>query len=233
MVDVVLEDLKHYWARAKVANETAKTQDRTQLTVAHNTHADHVRIRLLFIRFLAKISTVFQISTEQLDAIYDLLAKNSIVESDQDEFMLWCKRTCDKQTADNVMLNLEEVGKFFAKKMEDGDMQVAGLSEIGFELLQSYFISSNEQANKIKRLEEKKQTNNQRYVASAGVISYSFNNTKKKENTDVQFEVQVSPFELDHSDIAWKLALECNKPAVVPRAMDFLIRVYSCLNEEQ
>jgi hypothetical protein len=87
------------------------------------------------VRFIAQISTEFQISQTELDFIYSLMGKKVVFDSDPDLFLKWCKNTCDKQTSTNIMLDLEEVGKFFSKKMSDGDLELSNLSLIGFELL--------------------------------------------------------------------------------------------------
>jgi hypothetical protein len=83
------------------------------------------------------------------------MAKQPIFEADADNFLLWCKSTCDQQTQSNILLDLEAVGHFFTQKMADGDLEVESLSITGFDLLQSYFLSSNEQTNKIKRIEQR------------------------------------------------------------------------------
>lgn len=72
------------------------------------------------------------------------------------------------------------------------------------------------------------------YNLSSDTYSYSYGNSKKKkEETEVEFEVCVDPAELAHSQIAWNLALQTMKPTVVPKAVDFLIRLYSCFSTEQ
>ena len=72
------------------------------------------------------------------------------------------------------------------------------------------------------------------YNMSSDTYSYSYGNQqKKKEDSEVEFEVQVDPQELAHSQIAWNLALQTMKPQVVPKAVDFLIRLYSCFSQEQ
>jgi len=131
----------------------------------------------------------------------------------------------------NPLLDLEDVGRFFTKKMEDGDLEVASLSTTGFDLLSSYFLSSNEQAGTIRRVEEREAKGS--YPLSSDTYSYSYGNQKKKEENEIQFEVLVNSNDLLHLEIAWNLALQTEKDSVVPRAVDFLIRLYSCFSEEQ
>ena len=108
-------------------------------------------------------------------------------------------------------MDLSEVGEFFTKKMADGDMPVANLSTTGFDLLQSYFVSSNEAAENIKREKSvgvAESTKMQSYNPIAGTFSYSF---AKKTEADTELNIQVlcDPSKLSHLDIVWKMALEC------------------------
>lgn len=40
------------------------------------------------------------------------------------------------------------------------------------------------------------------------------------------------PSQLDQLDIVWNIALTCENPKVVPKAIDFLIKVYTCLDDD-
>lgn len=42
----------------------------------------------------------------------------------------------------------------------------------------------------------------------------------------------VPPTQLNQLDIVWNIALNCENPKVVPKAIDFLIKVYTCLDED-
>ena len=109
------------------------------------------------------------------------MAKDKVFDSDSDNFLLWCKATCDMNTASVQLLNLEDVGRFFSKKMEDGDLDVETLSPTGFELLQSYFLSSNENGGKITRIEKKEvqQRGYNMYSMGSDTYSYSYGSSKK------------------------------------------------------
>ena len=85
----------------------------------------------------------FIISKLQLKVIYDLLSKSSI-KSDLTEFLIWCKQACESSTNINTILNLEEVGEFYSELIKNGLLDVRTLPLVGFEFLQHYFISVNE-----------------------------------------------------------------------------------------
>jgi hypothetical protein len=113
------------------------------------THHEEVEERLMFLRFLAMSSLEYQISKKELDVIYQLLAIESLVRSDQEEFLTWCKNSCEKSTPTCQILDLNEVGEFFSEKMNNGSLDVRNLLEVGFDFLQQYFISVNEKAQKL------------------------------------------------------------------------------------
>ena len=83
-------------------------------------------------QFLALVTDDFCISKNELGVIYDLLVTNSELESDLNEFLSWCKSSCEKQTQTSHILNLAEVGEFIAKKIETGELNVKHLSLVGF-----------------------------------------------------------------------------------------------------
>ena len=57
-------------------------------------HHEEIDERLSFLRYIASI-TEFKISKNELSYIYDLMMKQSRVASDRDEFLLWCKGSCE------------------------------------------------------------------------------------------------------------------------------------------
>jgi hypothetical protein len=81
--------------------------------VGHHNHIDHSKKRLFFIRFIAQTSTEFQITEAELGKLYAIMAKDRLFDTDADNFLLWCKHTCDQQTQSNVMLDMEAVGHLF------------------------------------------------------------------------------------------------------------------------
>lgn len=56
--------------------------------------------------------------------------------------------------------------------------------------------------------------------------------TKKKDEKEQvsSFKLIKPPSELDQLDIVWNIALQCENPKVVPKAIDFLIKVYYSLD---
>lgn len=63
--------------------------------------------------------------------------------------MTWCKSSCEESTAINPILDLNEVGEFFSEKMKNGSLDVKNLLVVGFDFLQQYFLSVNEQSQKL------------------------------------------------------------------------------------
>lgn len=56
---------------------------------------------------------------------------------------------------------------------------------------------------------------------------------KEKEAEKVPtFKVQVPPQQLDKLEIVWNIALHCQNEQVVPKAIEFLIKVYYCLDAD-
>ena len=88
-------------------------------------------------------------SKANLESLYDHLVVSSPVPSDQDEFLSWCKSSCEESTAANPILDLNEVGEFFSEKMNNGQLDVKNLLVVGFDFLQQYFLSVNEQTQKL------------------------------------------------------------------------------------
>ena len=83
------------------------------------------------------------------------------------------------------------------------------------------------------------------YQTGAYAISYgpSLNkgyynrNTNQKEQEDDEdrapvFKLLAPPTDLNQLDIVWNIALNCENPKVVPKAIDFLIKVYTCLDDD-
>jgi hypothetical protein len=59
------------------------------------------------------------------------------------------------------------------------------------------------------------------------------NNTKTKEAGDkLVFKVLANPANLDKLEIVWNIALHCQNEQVVPKAIDFLIKVYYSLDTD-
>ena len=103
---------------------------------AKYSHQDEIDERLQFIKYIAQISPTYQISKVELDILYDLLVINGIIPTDSEEFLTWCKLSCEQSTATSQILDLNEVGEFFTQKMNDGSLDVKNLIVVGFDFLQ-------------------------------------------------------------------------------------------------
>lgn len=57
-------------------------------------------------------------------------------------------------------------------------------------------------------------------------------NEIKKEQNLPTFKLLKHPHELDKLEIVWNIALHCINPEVVPKAIDFLIKVYYSLDAD-
>ena len=71
-----------------------------------------------------------------MDILYKLLVTKSPIASDLEQFLLWCKQSCELSTAANQILDLTEVGEFFSEKMNNGSLDVKNLIVVGFDFLQ-------------------------------------------------------------------------------------------------
>jgi hypothetical protein len=89
------------------------------------------------------------VSKADLETLYDHLVITSGIPSDQDELLTWCKTSCEESTAANPILDLNQVGEFFSEKMKNGSLDVKNLLLVGFDFLQQYFLSVNEQSQKL------------------------------------------------------------------------------------
>ncbi len=54
----------------------------------------------------------------------------------------------------------------------------------------------------------------------------------EEEDKGPVFKLVTLPRDLDQLEIVWNMALETENPKVVPKAIDFLIKVYSCLDDD-
>jgi hypothetical protein len=113
-------------------------------------HAEEIEERLQFLKYYASVSD-YQFRKVQLRVIYDSLSNESPIESDQFEFLNWCKQACESTTASNVILDLNEVGEYFTELIINKSIDVETLPIVGFEFIQNYFISINENDSKILR----------------------------------------------------------------------------------
>jgi hypothetical protein len=59
-------------------------------------------------------------SKNELGALYELLVVGAVIPSDYEEFLTWCKSSCEQSTPICQILDLNEVGEFFTEKMKSG-----------------------------------------------------------------------------------------------------------------
>lgn len=83
-----------------------------------------------------------------------MLVTGSRIPSDQEELLLWCKSSCEQSSQTTQILDLNEVGAFFSEKMNTGELDVKNLLVVGFDFLQQYFISVNENSQKLIRTQQ-------------------------------------------------------------------------------
>jgi hypothetical protein len=174
------------------------------------------------LRYLAQTHVDYQISKSELNVLYQLLAIESFVQSDQEEFLTWCKSSCELSTATNQILDLNEVGEFFSEKMNNGSLDVRNLLEVGFDFLQQYFLSVNEKSQKLikssNKFAEKKEA---KVMQSFTYTGYGYVNNlggygpikpikgkeEKESDKSVTFNILKHPHELDKLEIVWNIAL--------------------------
>ena len=133
--------------------------------------------------------------------------------------------------------------------MKSGALDVKNLLVVGFDFLQQYFLSVNESSSKLIKSQISKTT--QQAAKLSGYGSYGglygtnayggygptkstfANQTQVKQEIKLaNFKILKHPNELDKLEIVWNIALKCENPHVVPKAIEFLIKVYYSLDAE-
>ena len=144
MVDSLLENLLTYCKQIR-AQITDAQADRKKIFLQskNHSHADEIEERLQFLKYYASVCD-YQFRKVQLRVIYDSLSLQSPIKEDQIEFLNWCKKSCQDSTADIVILDLNEVGEYFSELLTQKQLDAETLPVAGFEFLQNYFISINE-----------------------------------------------------------------------------------------
>lgn len=241
----MISNLQHYCQEANQKVEASSAplvEARKKLFLVNAKHSHHEEIdeRLQFIKYLASI-TDFKISKVELGTIYEMLLTKSLVASDQEEFLLWCKSCCEQSSSVTVILDLNEVGAFFTEKMNNKELNLKNMLLVGFDFLQQYFLSANEKEGKLLktvRVAKPKFTTIGYSSFSMGYgpmaakgFGYGAKAKEEEEDTTPIFKVIAPPSELEQLDIVWNMALQCENEKVVPKAIDFLMKVYSSLDE--
>jgi hypothetical protein len=130
---------------------------------------------------------------------------------------------------------LEEVGEFYSELIKNGLLDVKTMPLVGFEFLQHYFISVNENLSNLLKIKKDKPKATQNYSQGAAWKSYFLNkNTEEvaaKEDNEPVFKIVINPSKLEKSEMIWTVVLNSENEEVVPKAVSFLIKTYLCLDE--
>ena len=105
LMDHLLEDLTRYYERVhqhlQELNQnqegTSAPLDREKILARGGQYSHQAEIdeRLQIVQFVAQQSDEYCISKKELGVIYDLLVTKSCIESDEQEFLTWCKSSCE------------------------------------------------------------------------------------------------------------------------------------------
>jgi hypothetical protein len=171
----------------------------------------------------------------ELRVIYDSLSVQSPIQTDQAEFLTWCKQCC----AETTILDLNEMGEYFTELMQQQQLDVATLPVVGFEFLQNYFLSVNENQSKLLRVQSQKKKSTKQTTAGVTWSSYYVtslaspapNQEESDDDDQPEFNVVIDPRQLEKLDLIRIVVKQCQNPVVVKKAVDFLIRIYTCLDE--
>lgn len=117
--------------------------------------------------------------------------------------------------------------------MNNGQLDVVNLPLIGFEFLQHYFLSVNENASKLIKMppivREQKESNDKWRMYNPKIGARE--EEEEEDDTDPRFRVLITPKHLEQHDMIWKIALESQNETVIPKAVDFLIKSYMSLDD--
>lgn len=195
-------------------------------------HHDEINERLSFLQEFA-VNSDFRISKVQLKVIYDLLSKSPI-KSDYTEFYSWCSTAVKAVLA----LDLTLVGEFFSDLIETQQLDLAALPVVGFDFLKTHFTSINVIESKLTRISPpaKKSSNSWSTNSYSYYGTSSYGMDKKDEEEDISKDydatvtIEVMPQELTNIEIMWTVALECQVPTVVTKAIAFLVNCYQSVS---
>lgn len=133
-----------------------------------------------------------------------------------------------------MILDLIEVGEFFYELISSKKLDVKTLPLVGFEFIQHYFISVNENSSNLLRVakkEKKKESNNYTNMVYGTWVMKNTELEKPEEDEGPQFKLIINPREMDKLDLIWELVLNSESQEVIPLAVDFLIKIYMSLDE--
>jgi hypothetical protein len=133
LIDIVMANFVDYAERAR-NHMSGENRKKLYLAGSKYSHHEEVDERLTFLRYIASVSD-FKISKHELGVIYSLLVTQSKIPSDYEEFLIWCKTSCEQSSQSVTILDLNEVGEFFIEKMASKELDMKTLLVVGFEYL--------------------------------------------------------------------------------------------------
>lgn len=116
-------------------------------------------------------------------------------------------------------MNLEEVGEFYSDLIKSGQLDVQTLPLVGFEFLQQYFISVNENNSNLLRIKKDKPKATTNYSQGSAWKSYFLqketNEVTVKEDSEPSFKIVINPSKLEKSEMIWTVVLNSQNPEVI------------------
>jgi hypothetical protein len=240
LIDALLQDLQDYCAQVGSSHAAQSGVDTQKVFVAsrHYSHSEEVAERMAFFKFFAK-NCDFHFRQVQLRVIYDSLSVRSPFAEDAATFLKWCKTACQESDANHTILDLNEVGELFSDLIDNNKLDVTNLPVDGFEFLQNYFISVNETAGNLVRIEKKKPAVNNSYYGGNWSAQYNYGYVSVSEEPkqpaapeEPEFSIRTDPSKLLKLDLVWMVVMMAQNQDVAPRAVKFLISIYMSLSEE-
>lgn len=230
----MLTNLASYCTLVKDSQADANADRKKVFVVSkQRSHADEIEERLQFLKYFATQSD-FEFKKVQLRVIYDSLSVQSPIKQDQNEFLIWCKNCC----AESGVLDLNEMGEYFSELMAENKLDIESLSVVGFEFLQNYVISVNQNQSNLLKLPAKQKASKNTH---AGVVWNSYymssyvDDTKEEsedEDQDTNFNVLIDPSKLVKIDMIWTIVRFAQNPTVVKRSIDLLIKIHTQLHDD-
>ena len=246
IMDVVINNLASYCDKVTAQltkNPSDKDVERKKLFIGKSVHSHDAEIdhRLAFIKYYAQVNDDYCVSQKELGVIYDLLVTKSAVASDEQEFLTWCKSSCESQSSKASIMDMQEVGHFFTDKIQKKELDLKNLGPTGFDFLKQYFLSVNMGESKMEEVKPKtssysygsgynanRYAQNYRYSWSADTgygASYGSSSTKTEEK-EKKYVSKVLPKDLHEYNMLWTLVLECQQPQVSEQVVAFFIQVH-------
>ena len=149
ILDLALDDMMAYCETVnKAAKETESAGD-AQAYAGKVLHADSIRERLDFLKFIATESDLV-IGKPLVSKLWDLLVDRSDLQCDEQAYNKWLIESCAEGSSKTAEIwDARGIGELFQEKLASGDNDFSTLSLDGFHCIKSYFLLENEADNKI------------------------------------------------------------------------------------